>query len=99
MSEDNVVSEKSDSKPSRGERGDVGVASAGDTMKKLHRATGRGLSLRVFARQLLKDGDPVAKEWFSNKKGAKNQKRSEKNIAAAQVAASATKASRKKMKK
>jgi len=55
-------------------------------------------SLKQFARQLLKDGDPVAKEWFANKRGAKNEKRSEANIKAQREAAMASKAARKKTK-
>lgn len=51
-------------------------------------------SLKQFARQLLKDGDPVAKEWFANKLGAKNQKRSDANIKAARETGQATKAAK-----
>lgn len=49
-------------------------------------------SLKQFARKLLKEGDAVAEEWFANKLGAKNQKRSDGNIKAAREAGSATKA-------
>lgn len=51
-------------------------------------------SLKQFARQLLKDGDPVAKQWFANKLGAKNQKRSDANIKAARETGQATKAAK-----
>lgn len=51
-------------------------------------------SLKEFARQLQKDGDPAATEWFANKHGAKNQKRSDANIKAAKEAGAATMAGR-----
>lgn len=95
-SEENV---KQDNQQVRGSKGEVGKASAGDTMKQLHRATGRGLSLKVFVRDLVKAGNETAKAWFANKKGAANQARSDKNAAAAKVAADATKAAKRKQKK
>src|SRR5579885_1070183 len=48
-------------------------------------------SLKRFARDLLKQGDPAAKEWLANKRGAKDQKRSDANIKAAKEAAMASK--------
>lgn len=53
-------------------------------------------SLRQFARKLLANGDPNAKEWFGNKKGAKDEKRSDANVKAAHDAAAATKTERHK---
>lgn len=66
--------------------------------KRLWVRKGGAPSLKQFARQLLKDGDPIAKEWFANKRGAKNQKPSDANIKAAKEAAMASKAARKKSK-
>lgn len=53
-------------------------------------------SLKQFARKLLANGDPNVKEWFANKNGAKDEKRSDANIKAARDAASATKTERHK---
>lgn len=82
----------------RRSRGDLGVATAGDTIKKRHRAEGNRLSLKVFARSLLKSGDQVAKDWFAHKKGALNQGRNDGNIKVAMEARAATKAAKKKKK-
>src|SRR5271170_2450243 len=38
-------------------------------------------SLKQYARQLAASGNDVAKDWFGNKDGAKDAKRSEKNSA------------------
>lgn len=84
--------------PSRGDRGELGVATAGDTMKQRHRSEGRGLSLKQFARKLEASGDKVAKEWFANKRGAANQQRSDANVKAAMEARTATKAAKRKKK-
>ena len=94
-SEENV---KQDNQQVRGGRGEVGTASAGDKMKQRHRAEGRGLSLKVFARKLAKGGDETAEQWLANKLGAANQSRSDKNIAAASATATATKAAKRKKK-
>lgn len=53
-------------------------------------------SLKQFARQLLKAGDAVAKEWFANKRGAKNEKRSDKNQTRINLEKIASKAARRK---
>jgi len=66
--------------------------------KRLWVPNGGAPSLKKFARELLKTGDPVAKEWFANKKGDKNLKRSDANIKAQREAAMASKAARKKSK-
>jgi hypothetical protein len=94
-SEENV---KVDNQQVRGDKGEVGKASPGDTMKALHRATGRGLSLKVFARDLAKAGDETALAWFANKKGAANQERSDANIKKAIESRAATHTSRRKKK-
>lgn len=77
--------------PARGSRGELGVASAGLTMRQLWHAANSGLSLKKFARQLVKEGNQTAKEWFANKRGAKNAKRSDKAIARIAAERSATK--------
>jgi hypothetical protein len=83
-----------------GSRGEVGVASAGLTMRqRWNSAINSGLSLKKFARQLVKSGDAVAQEWFQNKKGAKNQQRSDKNTQRIAAEANATSLSRKKSSK
>ena len=100
----------------RGERGELGVATASLTIKQRwheehfklvdtsdkahpHRRTyvrnPGAPSLKAFARTLLKSGDANAKEWFGNKRGAKDQKRSEANVKLAALCASASKAARK----
>lgn len=55
-------------------------------------------SLKAFARALAKEGDQVAKDWFANKRGKLNQKRSDANIKAAREAAFATKSAKRKKK-
>jgi hypothetical protein len=79
-------------------RGVVGVATPGLTMKQRHAATGRGLSLKTFARELAKAGDKVALAWFANKKGVCNQKRSDANIKKAMESRTATKTAKRKKK-
>lgn len=56
------------------------------------------LSLKAFARQLLKDGDPLAKDWFDCKKGVLNQERSSTNKIRVTAEKLATKTARKKSK-
>lgn len=80
----------------RGNRGEVGVASAGLTMRQRWVSANTGQSLKRFARQLLKEGDAIAKEWFANKRGIKNAKRSEKNMQRVIAERTATKASKRK---
>lgn len=55
-------------------------------------------SLKQFARELAREGNQDAKEWFANKRGAKNEKRSDANVKAASEARMASKAARKKTK-
>ncbi len=57
---------------------------------------GARVSLKKFARELLKAGNPVAKEWFANKRGAKNAKRLEKNASRITLEKQASKAARRK---
>lgn len=83
-----------DSDSARGSRGELGVPSAGLTIRQLWHAANSGLSLKRFARQLVKEGNQTAKEWFANKKGAKNEKRSEKNQQRVNAEKSASKLAR-----
>lgn len=82
----------------RGDNGVLGTATAGLTIRQLWHAANTGSSLKVFARQLLKGKDEakalVAREWFANKKGAKNAKRSDANQKIAIEARSKSKAAR-----
>ncbi len=48
-------------------KGEVGTGTAGSRIKGLFRATGKGLTLKVFASLQAKDGNPDAAEWLSNK--------------------------------
>lgn len=57
---------------------------------------GPRVSLKKFARELLKAGDPVAKAWFANKQGAQNAKRTEKNASRITLEKQASKAARRK---
>lgn len=57
---------------------------------------GPRVSLKKFARELLKAGDPVAKAWFANKRGAQNAKRNEKNVGRISQEKIASKAARRK---
>lgn len=82
----------------RGNRGELGTGSPGIRLKNLHAATGRGLTLKQFVRDQLKAGNPDAKQWFANKHGAANQKRSEENRKRVLLESTATKASRRKVK-
>lgn len=79
------------------DRGEIGTGTPGRTMKRRHYAEtkGKGISLKAFAKKLAKDGDETAKQWFLNKKGAANMKRSDANIKAAFEAAAATKLAKK----
>jgi hypothetical protein len=87
---------------SKGERGTIGIASASETLKKLWHTNGQNISLKRFARQLLKSDNKeqaqVSKEWMGNKTGSKNAKRSESNIIRVRAEASATKLNRKTKK-
>ena len=56
------------------------------------------ISLKAYARKLLKEGDALAKSWFANKLGKNNQKRSEKNATEAKLAGAATKTAKRKKK-
>lgn len=66
--------------------------------KRIYVRNPGAISLKAFARALAKAGDPIAKEWLSNKRGGQNQKRSDANIKAAMEARQATKAAKRKKK-
>ena len=78
-----------------GDRGEIGQPTAGLIVWQKWKASKAPVSLKKFARQLVKDGDQTAQEWFSNKRGAKNEKRSEKNLQRIAAERQATKASKK----
>ena len=93
----------------RGNRGELGVATAGDTIKQMWRAahfkrsdedTWARLpgapSLKKFARELAKSGNKVAKDWFDHKTGSLNAERSEKNRGRISLESQASKAARRK---
>jgi hypothetical protein len=88
---------------SRGSRGEIGTASAGQTVKQLWTASKSGISLKTFARQLLKSGSPeqvqLVKDWRAHKKGSLNEKRSEKNAQRVAAERLATKSAKKATKK
>lgn len=99
--EENVTEQQAETQKQekeRGARGEIGKATAGLTIKQLWHATGRGLSLKLFAGGLAKKGDQIAKDWFAHKKGSLNQKRSDLNIKAAMEARNATKLAKRKKK-
>ena len=93
MSEDSV---KEGSEQHRGEKGVLGESSAGDRVKRLWRADHTRMSLKMFARKLAASGDQDAKDWFECKREVLNEARSDKNVAAAQLASAASKNARRK---
>jgi hypothetical protein len=98
MTEDNVVTQEVVKEVKRNGRGEIGVASTGETIKKLHRTEGHGLSLKEFAHKLANAGNQIAKDWFAHKRGSLNKNRNDANCKAAIEARTATKASRRKVK-
>jgi len=68
----------------------------GNFRKRIWVANHGAPSLKKFARELLKAGDPVAKAWFANKRGAANAKRLEKNASRITLEKQASKAARRK---
>ena len=67
-------------------------------LKKMWKKSGKKVSLREFAKQLVSANDPVGQAWFDNKAGACNQSRSDANVARANLERQATKLNRKKTK-
>jgi hypothetical protein len=84
-------------------RGEVGTGTAGSRIKNLHRATGRGLTLKAFVASQVKDGNEDATEWLSNKGPTlKNKAKAAKEKARGgtiRAHALATKAARVKVKR
>jgi hypothetical protein len=67
--------------------------------KKVWVKNHRAPSLKQFARKQAADGNVVAKDFLANKLGAKDQKRSDANVALAKTIATATKLTKKGSKK
>ena len=76
----------------------VGTASPGKAVKNLWHKEGGGLSLKAFARQLLKEGNQNVKDWFECKKGALDSERSDKNKKRIEEEHMATRAAKRKKK-
>lgn len=94
MSEDKVEVKSEDQK--RGFRGEVGTGSAGSRLKGLYNKTAKAIEFKRFVRDLAKAGNADAKQWFANKKGAMNKKRSDATLARIMLERSATKQARRK---
>jgi hypothetical protein len=77
----------------------MGDRAVGELIKNRWKKESRGVSLKQFARELLKKGDELAKRWFANKKGACNQKRSEANVKLTDLVRTATYNARRATKK
>lgn len=71
------------------------TASPAKRLKAAWKKSGRHVSLRTFARELVKEGVPHAKVWFESKLGKNSQKQSEARKTHLKLVSSATKASRK----
>jgi len=80
----------------KGERGIVGSPTPSLTLKQMWTQSKSKLSLKAFARLQVKDGNELAKTWFTNKAGSLNQARNDKNVARVMAERSATKASKRK---
>ena len=124
MADDKKTEKKSEKKSeeskevARGDRGELGVATAGLTIRQMLHAAhfsrkdvgdkhnprkrvwvpnpGQKVSLKKFARELLKSGNQVAKDWFAHKRGSLNAQRSEKNQSRVSLEKQATKAAKRK---
>lgn len=80
----------------RGDRGIVGEASTAKTLKQQWHEAGSVASLKRWAKTQAKEGNQTAKDWFANKLGAKNEKRSDKNQKRVYEEKVASKAARRK---
>lgn len=74
-------------------------ASVSRTIKSLHAKNGNGLSLKEFARRLVRDDNELAHSWFDNKAGACDASRSEGNKTRVAAERTATKSAKRKSKK
>jgi hypothetical protein len=67
-------------------------------VKKAWKKSGKTVPLRLFAKKLVADGDPLGQAWFDNKDGACNQERTVANVNRGNLERQATKLNRKKTK-
>lgn len=69
----------------------------------MHSKEGKGMSLKVFVKSLIQSGNDetvaLAKAWFANKKGAKNQDRKPENEDRIKLEKLAKKAAKKQQQK
>lgn len=79
----------------RGERGEIGTGTPGSRLKRLHAATGRGLSLKTFVRDQAAAGNVDAQTWVDNKKRLNEQARTKESIARIALQKNATKIAKK----
>ena len=99
MSEDNggsVDTGSSSTEKTRKSNGIVGVASTSLQLKQRWALEGKGMSLKAFARKLLKAGDELVSDWFAHKEGVLNQDRTAANRQKADEANRASKAAKRK---
>jgi hypothetical protein len=91
MSNDNTTDTTVDTNNGnrRGDSGVLGTATAGLTIRQLWHTANSGLSFKDETKAL------VAREWFANKLGSKNAKRSDANQKAAIEASAASKGKKK----
>lgn len=87
------------SNENRGSNGVLGKSTAGDRVKARHTKSGKHVSLKQFARGLVKAGDQDATDWLAAKAGALNLSQSDKNKQLTAAVKAATKMSRTKSKK
>lgn len=76
----------------------VDAPSATNAKRRAWEPTSGWTALKSFVRKLASEGDGMAKEWLSHKKGSLNQPRSDANIKAAREACAATKLAHRKSK-
>jgi hypothetical protein len=71
-------------------------------IKLLFKKSGKGLTLKQFARDLVAEGDQTAKDWFANKAGeainAQKEERKKVKGPLLTIISQATKATRRKIK-
>jgi hypothetical protein len=91
------MSEENKQESGKNSRGEVGPGTPATKVKALWRAEGKGMSLKKFARSIVKD-NADAKRWLENKTGKHDTAPKEANVALAKVIAAATKAAKRKKK-
>jgi hypothetical protein len=82
----------------KGDRGIVGEPTTSLTLKKMWADSKSRLSLKAFARQLVKEGNQLAVDWFAHKAGSLNVSRNDKNVARVMAERVATRAAHRKKK-